>query len=128
MGSVETEADSIPSGMVMNGSSLLPLFCILLVPALALAVAGEGEGEAAPRRSLDLSLPRDAQSETWNPPPARSTAPLPDLGSPRKGNAGHPPRGAGSRTDLPYGAGYEARQAGGGGAWQGQGRGRGRGR
>ncbi len=106
----------------MKSANLLPLFCILLAPALA--VAAEGEGGLATRRSLDLSLPRDALVETPSPASAGTAAPLPDLGGPRMGNAGLSPRGARQRTDLPYGTGYEARQGGGGGGGQGRGRGR----
>ncbi len=107
-------------------SALHPfLLCILLAPALSVAADGAGEG----RRALDLSLPRDALSGTWSLPPAGNATPLPDLGGPRLGNYGSAQRGGGHRTDLPYGAGYEARQGGGGGGGGGgHGRGGGRGR
>jgi hypothetical protein len=103
-------------------SAILPfLLCVLLAPALA--VAADGAGEGVTRRSLDLSLPRDALSETWSPPPAGigSATSLPDLGG---GHSNPAQRGGGNRGDLPYGTGYEARQSGGGGHGRGGGRGR----
>ncbi|MDP2810211.1 MAG: hypothetical protein Q8O34_08685, partial [Rhodocyclaceae bacterium] len=63
---------------------------------------------------------------TWSPPPAGNATPLPDLGGPRMGNAGVSSRGGGRQADLPYGAGYEARQGGGGGNGGSHGRGGGR--
>ena len=110
-------------------NAILPiLLCLLLAPAIA--VAADGAGEGATRRSLDLSLPRDALPETWSPPSAGigNVTPLPDLGGPRMGNS-NPARHGGHRGDLrqgdlPYGAGYEARQSGGGGHGRGGGRGR----
>ena len=114
--------------MAMKNAILPILLCVLLAPAMARAADGADEG--ATRRSLDLSLPRDALSEIWSPPSAGigSTTPLPDLGGPRMGNSnpaqhgGH--RGDLRRGDLPYGAGYEARRSGGGGHGRGGGRGR----
>lgn len=104
-------------------SAILPILLrVLLAPALAGAADGAGEG--ATRRSLDLSLPRDALTETWSPPSAKNATPLPDLGGPRMGNSDPAQRGGGRRGDLPYGAGYEARQSGGGGHGRGGGRGR----
>lgn len=106
-------------------SVILPvLFFVLLAPALA--VAADGAGDEVTRRSLDLSLPHDALTETWSPPPAGYATPLPDLGSPRMGNSDPARRGGGRQGDLPYGAGYEARQSGGGGGGHGRGGGRGR--
>lgn len=116
-------------------SVILPvLFFVLLAPALA--VAADGAGDEVTRRSLDLSLPHNALTETWSPPPAGYATPLPDLGSPRMGNSDPARRGGGRRSDLrqgdlpygdlPYGAGYEARQSGGGGGGHGRGGGRGR--
>ena len=104
-------------------STILPfLLCVLLAPALA--VAADGAGEGVTRRSLDLSLPHDTLTETWSPPPAGNATPLPDLGGPRMGKSDSARRGGGRRGDLPYGAGYEARQSGGGGHGRGGGRGR----
>ncbi len=102
-------------------SAILPvLLCVLFTPALAVAAGGAGEGVT--RRSLDLSLPRDALSETWSPPPAGNATPLPDLGGPRMGTSDPARRGGGRQGDLPYGAGYEARQSGGHGRGGGRGR------
>ncbi len=103
------------------------LFCVLFTPALA--VAADGAGEEVTRRSLDLSLPRDALSETRNPPPDGNATPLPDLGGQRMGKSDSARRGDLRQGglpygDLPYGAGYEARQSGGGGHGRGGGRGR----
>lgn len=101
--------------MAMKSAILPALFCILLAPAKAVAV--DGAGEETTRRSLDLSLPSDALDETWSPPSAGTgnATPLPDLGGARVGNATPARRGGGYRSDLPYGAGYEARLSGGGG-------------
>lgn len=104
------------------------LLCVLLAPALAVAADGAGAGTA--RQPLNLTLPRDALSETWSPPATGmgSAMQLPDLGGPRLGHTGAARQGGG-RSDLPYGAGYEARQnAGSGAGGGGHGRGRGRGR
>lgn len=103
-------------------SAILPiLLCLLLAPAMAGAAGGAGEGTS--RRLLDLSLPRDVPTETWNPPSSGigSATSLPDLGG---GHSNPAQRGGGHRGDLPYGAGYEARQSGGGGHGRGGGRGR----
>lgn len=109
----------------MKSATLPFLLCVLLAPSLGLAADGAGEGAA--RRPLDLSLPREALAEAWTPPSAGNAAPLPDLGGSRLDHAGAARQGGG-RGDLPYGAGYEARQGTGGGAGGGYGRGRGRGR
>lgn len=109
--------------MVMKSAIHPVLLCILLAPAMA--IAADGAEDEATRRSLDLSLPRDALTETRGPPSAGigSATPLPDLGGPRMANS-NPAQQGGHRGDLPYGAGYEARQSGGGGHGRGGGRGR----
>jgi hypothetical protein len=128
--------------MAMKSAILPVLLCVLLAPVLA--VAADGAGEGVTRRSLDLSLPRDALTENWSPPSAGYATQLPDLDSLRMDNSDPARRGGGRRGDLrqgdlpygdlpygdlpygdlPYGAGYEARQSGGGGHGRGGGRGR----
>jgi hypothetical protein len=121
------------------------LFSALVAPALPAAARGLGEG--TPARTLDLSLPKDAPTATRGSPAPGNAAALPDLGSTpgddaggprgraakaatrtgldggRPDEAGYAPRSSAPSADLPYGAGYEARQ---GGVGQGQGAGRGR--
>lgn len=109
----------------MKSAPLPFLLYILLAPALA--VAADGAGVGAARMPLDLSLSREALAEVWTPPSAGNAMPLPDLGGSRMDHSSVARRGGG-RGDLPYGAGYEARQSTGGGAGGGHGRGRGRGR
>lgn len=112
------------------------LFCVLVVPALP--VAAQAMGEGAPGRPLDLSLPPSAPIASGTPPASGNTAALPDLGGPsrdhagpslrdhsghgatssgrgsqRFDDAGYSSRGGGASADLPYGAGYEARQGSG---------------
>jgi len=113
--------------MIMQSAIFPILFCALLAPALAAAEGGEG----APRRPLDLSLPRDFRPDTWNPPTAGAATSLPDIGQPPIAHADHSRGGGGRRNDLPYGSGFEARQSGGssgstsgGGNRRGGGRGR----
>jgi len=117
------------SGITMQSTMLLILFCALLAPALAVAETGEG----ALRRPLDLSLPRDFRPEHWNPPStetARSVFSPSDIGQPPTADADYSRNGGGRRNDLPYGSGFEARQSGsgnmgsGGGSRRGGGRGR----
>lgn len=112
----------------MNNPAISPLLLsllVLLVPAL-----GSAQEARAASQPLDLSVPRDAALSGYRgPAPRASMAQLPDLGdqakrSSRGDGAG---RGGGSHADLPYGAGYEARQAGSGhGTGRGMGNGRGR--
>lgn len=96
-------------------SALLPcLLCALLAPALPAAAAGPARAgsEGTARRPLDLTLPSDVVTEAHSLPPAGNAAQLPDLGEPRAAGAGQPRQAGGRPADLPYGAGYEARQAG----------------
>jgi len=132
----------------MNPAIPSVLLVAMLNPALPVAAqgsAGQGNVDGTRGPSLDLSLPPDAPSATWTRSPAQGTAGLPDLGSPPSDDAGHgqagpatgrasegsprtegagaAQRGGGFAADLPYGAGYEARQGD-----LGQTRGGGRGR
>jgi len=108
---------------------------VFLLPALVLTVvpnwtrAGEGTKETI--RSLDLTLPREAPGGAWTEPPRADAIRLPELGgrSNRPGSTSTAPRRGGLRSDLPYGAGYEARRGGNErGSSHGVGAGRGRGR
>lgn len=101
---------------------LLPVVLCLALCGNGAAAAQAGETrDGAPRRALNLNLsPEDRHSGTAAP----AAAELPDLGGPAAAPAD---RRAGD--DLPYGAGYEARQLRWGGGTSGAGRhGSGRGR
>jgi len=100
----------------------LPTKIVLLCTFLASAPTGvpAEDGTQGGRPPLDLSLPKEAQSRTWGEPPIRDATRLPDLGGqPEEPDSGRGAssagRGGGSRSDLPYGAGYEARHDTGGG-------------
>ena len=114
----------------MNNQPIPALLLSLLV--LLVPTVGTAQEARSASRALDLSLPRDAALSGYRSParPA-NRAQLPDLGGQAKGfgSGGGVGRGGGNRADLPYGAGYEARQAGrGGGYGAGRGMGKGRGR
>ncbi len=97
----------------------------------ALAPAGASAQDARPSLpSLDLSVPRESipsgeLSRTWSSAPRQQDAQLPDLGAGVSRPAGQSGSRRGAmRADLPYGAGYEARQAEG---WHGMDQGAGQG-
>jgi len=114
---------------------LTPTFLcrVFLLPALVLTVvpnSAQAEEESKGTiRSLNLTLPREAAGGAWTEPPRADATRLPELGgrSNRLGSRGAADRVGGLRSDLPYGAGYEARQ-GGNARPGGRGLGRGRGR
>jgi hypothetical protein len=134
MGTVSTEAHR-----TMNRRTLQTLLWALAVSTWTPPSALAQEAGASPGRSLDLSLPGEARPFAWGAPAATGGAGLPDLGGTPGRSAGLGPggRGGGPRSDLPYGAGYEARHGlgasrggsgalGGGGGAHGMGRGCGR--
>ena len=121
--------------MTLKRPNPTALLSALLVPALVFALvpnrARAGDDTTAAIRSLDLTPPRQAPTGAWVQPPSGDTSRLPDpVGrSSRPGGAGIVPRGGRLRGDLPYGAGYEARQGSNGrGSGRGIGAGHGRGR
>ncbi len=114
----------------MNRAIPSALLCALCAPTLAAAADGMGAAVAGGR--LDLSLPPGAPRASAGSPAPASASILPDLGRPAgrsdigfasDGRGVSPGGSTGPRVDLPYGAGYEARQTAGS-----QGRGGGRGR
>lgn len=109
--------------MNMKRARLAAFLCALSAPALS--AAADPMPETAMPRPLDLTIPRDILKDEHNPRQALSekALPLPDLGGTRAGIAESARRGGGRWGDLPYGAGYEARQ---GAAGHGRGGRRGR--
>lgn len=107
--------------MNMKRSSLSLLTGTLLCAILAtpMAVAAEAGAGSVRHGGLDLSLTRGDMNEAWSALPmtnATTNAPtyaLPDFSGRPVGSSGEkasPQRGSAHRDDLPYGAGYEARQ------------------
>jgi hypothetical protein len=93
------------------------LLCLLiLLPGPMMTWAMEPAGLDADAGSLDLQLlQEDIPRGSWSPRSPRSDDRLPSLGSQPMQGPGRRPQG-GFRSDLPYGAGYEARQGQGHGA------------
>lgn len=116
--------------MTLKRPNMTAVFRTVLMPTLVLtwvsdlAQAGNEPREAT--QSIDLRLPRDASTGAWVQPLSVDDTNLPDIRR-RPDSAGDILRGGGLRGDLPYGAGYEARQRG-NGPGQGRGGGHGRGR
>ncbi|NCA70437.1 MAG: hypothetical protein EOM91_10055 [Sphingobacteriia bacterium] len=94
---------------MMKRATRLGLLLLLLCPIGILAAEAPEDGD----RALDLRLLReDIPREVWRPAPSPPADRLPSLGmQPMQpgGREGMPQKG-GFRSDLPYGAGYEARQ------------------
>lgn len=91
----------------MNCLTLAALFSALVAAAgLPLAASGK-EMAVNGERSLDLSVPSQSLRGPWGSLASGVAAQLPALGT---SPAGPMPSG-GSRDALPYGAGYEARNA-----------------
>lgn len=95
----------------------LILLCLLIVlPGPMTTWAMEPAGLDADAGSLDLRLlQEDLPRGSWAPRSPRSDDRLPSLGAPPMQGPGMRSQG-GFRGDLPYGAGYEARQGQGHGA------------
>ena len=110
----DVDAESVNT---MKTRFLVLLFNALLVsPAVYAQVAAEVVPDRPP---LDLSLPRDFVAETWQSPQSENAVTLPEMGGVRGVS-----RRNGLPNDLPYGAGYEARQRGAQGSGQMAGQGR----
>jgi hypothetical protein len=119
MGTVKAKPHSHRLVMIMKRLTATPIAASLLSSFLAvpLATAAETGASAARNGGLNLSLSREDLNEAWTtmPMPNAPTYGLPDFnGMPphASGGVGSPRRGETRRNDLPYGAGYEARQQG----------------
>lgn len=104
-----------PSSSLLAGT----LLCAIL--ATPMAVAAETGTGSARHGGLDLSLTRGDMNEAWEAMPMTNTTSnvpaygLPDFSGRPVGPSGetaNPRRGGPHQGDLPYGAGYEARQQG----------------
>lgn len=144
MGTIQAKPHSHrPFAMIMKRSSVTPLVGTLLCAILAtpVAVAAEMGTGTVRNGGLELSLTREDMNEAWSAMPMTNTPAygIPDLSGRPVGPSGekrNPRHSETRRDDLPYGAGYEARQqgfnggamspAGSGGAGSGRGMGRGR--
>lgn len=116
-----------PNVHIVNTKAVTTIKRLIRSVALcALATSAWGQGGALDGgRPLDLSVPAQSLPRAWGSAPSVDATRLPGLGelSSRPGGSVGLGRSAGHRSDLPYGAGYEARR-GQGGAGGGRGMGR----